>query len=98
MQWIGGPSGRDLGEKEGSGKFAAVGSTGANKLENAGSQGALRKANRDPRGGGGGGSGGGSGETTDDKLDEIINKLDGGGGGPQKDQSVGESAPRSTPK
>ncbi|KON48517.1 hypothetical protein AL013_02500 [Mariprofundus ferrooxydans] len=82
MQWIGGPS-KDLGEKEGAGKFAAVGSTGANKLENAGSQGALRDANKKGKGGGGGGSGGGSGETTDDKLDKIINKLEGGGAGSQ---------------
>jgi hypothetical protein len=89
MQWIGGPA-KDLGEKEGSGKFAAVGSTGAGKLEGAASQGALRQANRDPKGGGGGGSGGGSGETTDAKLDKIINKLGEGGGGPQKDQSMGE--------
>jgi len=93
MQWIGGPS-KDLGEKEGSGKFAAVGSTGANKLESGGSNAALRDANKGKGKGKGGGEGGGSGETTDDKLDKIINKLEGGGGGPQKDQSVGENRKR----
>jgi len=82
MQWIGGPS-KDLGEKEGSGKFAAVGSTGASKLESGGSNAALRGANK---------KGGGGDETTDEKLDKIIDTLDGGGGG--QDQSVGESAPR----
>jgi len=90
MQWIGGPS-KDLGEKEGSGKFAAVGSTGANKLESGGSNAALRGANKSP---GKGGGGGGSGETTDAKLDEIINKLDGGSGNKvQQNRAVSENSP-----
>jgi len=84
MQWIGGPS-KDLGEKEGSSKFAAVGSTGSSKLESGGSNAALRDANK---------KGGGGDDTKDDKLDTIINKLDGGGGGRQKDQSVGENRKR----
>jgi len=83
MQWIGGPS-KDLGEKEGSGKFAAVGSTGASKLESGGSNGMLRGANKSPKG-----KGGGAGQTTDEKLDKIIDTLDEGGG---QDQSVGEKA------
>jgi len=82
MQWIGGPS-KDLGEKEGSGKFAAVGSTGANKLENAGSQGALRDASK----------GKGGDETTDEKLDKIIDTLDGGGSGNGTPASKNQNGP-----
>jgi len=44
MGWIGGPS-KDLGEKEGSSKMAAIGSVGSSKLEGAASQGALRQSN-----------------------------------------------------
>jgi len=88
MQWIGGPS-KDLGEKEGAGKFAAVGSTGSSRLEGAASQGALRQA----QGGKGKGGGGEEPLTSDgvkNAVQEAMSEQQGSGGGKGKDQSMGE--------
>jgi len=88
MEWIGGPA-KDLGEKEGSGKFAAVGTTGASKLEGGGSKGMLSSANQ------GKGKGG---PLTKDKVkgatEEALQNNGGGGNGKvEANRAVSENSP-----
>ena len=72
-----------INEKEGSGKFVALGATGSSRLEGAASDGALREANRkgndtsssEPDGSDGGGGGGG-GNPASAKADESVSETE----------------------